>query len=76
MAPVSNPLGSEQGLQSVERIIQATYGRPVALVSDGLSYQLHYDVAKQTVVLKVSGGGSNQLVQVSANRDLGAVLIK
>ena len=76
MAPVSNPLGSEQGLQSVERIIQATYGRPVALVSDGLSYQLHYDVAKQTVVLKVSGGGSNQLVQVSANRDLVALLIK
>ena len=76
LLPISNPLGSEQGSQSVDRIIQATYGRPVTLVSDGLSYKLHYDAAKQTVVLKVSGGGSNQLVQVSANPDLVALLIK
>jgi len=76
LLPVSNPLGSEQGSQSVERIIQATYGRPVTIASDGLSYQLHYDVAKQTAVLKVSGGESNQQVQVSANRDLVSLLIK
>ncbi len=76
LLPISNPLGSEQGSQSVDRIIQATYGRPVTLVSDGLSYKLHYDAVKQTVVLKVSGGGSNQLVQVSANPDLVALLIK
>jgi hypothetical protein len=76
LLPVSNPLGSERGSQSVERIIQATYGRPVTIASDGLSYQLHYDVAKQTAVLKVSGGESNQQVQVSANRDLVSLLMK
>ena len=76
LLPVSNPLGSEQGSQSVERIIQATYGRPVTIASGGQSYQLHYDAAKQTVVLKVSGGESNQQVQVSANRDLVALLMK
>ena len=76
LLPVSNSLGSEHGSQSLERIIQATYGRPVTIASDGLSYQLHYDAAKQTVVLKVSGSESNQLVQVSANRDLVALLMK
>src|SRR5210317_1761218 len=76
LLPVSNPLGSEQGSQSVARIIQATYGRPVTIASDGLSYQLHYDAAKQTVILKVSGSESNQQVQVSANRDLVALLMK
>ena len=76
LLPVSNSLGSEHGSQSVERIIQATYGRPLTIASDGLSYQLHYDAAKQTVVLKVSGSESNQLVQVSANRDLVALLMK
>ena len=76
LLPVSNSLGSEHGSQSLERIIQATYGRPVTIASGGLSYQLHYDAAKQTVVLKVSGGESNQLVQVSANRDLVALLMK
>ena len=76
LLPVSNSLGSERGSQSLERIIQATYGRPVTIASDGLSYQLHYDAAKQTVVLKVSGGESNQQVQVSANRDLVALLMK
>ncbi|MDA0895148.1 MAG: hypothetical protein O3A68_09540, partial [Proteobacteria bacterium] len=76
LLPVSNSLGSEHGSQSLERIIQATYGRPVTIASGGLSYQLHYDAAKQAVVLKVSGGESNQLVQVSANRDLVALLMK
>jgi len=76
LLPVSNPLGSEQGSQSVARTIQATYGRPVTIMSSGLSYQLHYDAAKQTVVLKVSGSESNQQVQVSANRDLVALLTK
>ena len=76
LLPVSNPLGSARGSQSVERIVQATYGRPVTVASDGLSYQLHYDAAKQTVVLKVSGGESNQLIRVSVNRDLVALLIK
>ena len=76
LLPVSNSLGSEHGSQSLERIIQATYGRPVTIASGGQSYQLHYDAAKQTVVLKVSGGESNQLVQVSANRDLVALLMK
>jgi len=76
LLPVSNPLGSEQGSQSVARTIQATYGRPVTIMSSGLSYQLHYDAAKQTVVLKVSGSESNQQVQVSANRDLVALLMK
>jgi hypothetical protein len=45
-------------------------------MSSGLSYQLHYDATKQTVVLKVSGSESNQQVQVSANRDLVALLTK
>jgi len=76
LLPVSNPLGSEQGSQSVARTIQATYGRPVTIMSSGLSYQLHYDATKQTVVLKVSGSESNQQVQVSANRDLVALLTK
>ncbi|MDC1075655.1 hypothetical protein OAQ35_01660 [Litorivicinus sp.] len=76
LLPVSNPLGSEQGSQSVARTIQATYGRPVTIMSSGLSYQLHYDAAKQTVVLKVNGSESNQQVQVSANRDLVALLTK
>ena len=76
LLPVSNPLGSERGSQSVERIIQATYGRPVTIASDGLNYQLHYDAAKQNLVLKVSGGESNQQVLVSANRDLVALLMK
>ena len=76
LLPVSSLLGSERGSQSVERVIQATYGRPVTIASDGLRYQLHYDAAKQTVVLKVSGGESNQQVQVSANRDLVALLMK
>ncbi|MFZ8884997.1 MAG: hypothetical protein ACO2YZ_07720, partial [Litorivicinaceae bacterium] len=64
LLPVSNPLGSEQGSQSVARTIQATYGRPVTIASSGLSYQLHYDAAKQIVVLKISGSESNQQVQV------------
>jgi len=76
LLPVSSLLGSERGSQSVARVIQATYGRPVTIASDGLRYQLHYDAAKQTVVLKVSGGESNQQVQVSANRDLVALLMK
>ena len=76
LLPVSNPLGSEQGSQSVARTIQATYGRPVTIMSSGLSYQLHYDATKQTVVLKISGSESNQQVQVSANRDLVALLTK
>ena len=76
LLPVSNPLGSERGSQSLERIIQATYGRPVTIASDGLNYQLHYDAAKQNLVLKVSGGESNQQVLVSANRDLVALLMK
>ena len=48
----------------------------MTIASGGLSYQLHYDAAKQVVVLKVSGGESNQQVQVSANRDLVALLMK
>ena len=76
LLPVSSLLGSERGSQSVARVIQATYGRPVTIASDGLRYQLHYDAAKQTVVLKVSGGESNQQVPVSANRDLVALLMK
>ena len=76
LLPVSSLLGSERGSQSVARVIQATYGRPVTIASDGLRYQLHYDAAKQAVVLKVSGGESNQQVQVSANRDLVALLMK
>ena len=78
LLPISNPLGSEQGSQSVARTIQATYGRPVTIASSGLSYQLHYDASKQTVVLKVSGSESNQQVQVqvSANRDLVVLLMK
>ena len=76
LLPVANSLGSERGSQSVERIIQATYGRPVTVASDGLKYQLHYDTAKETVVLQVTGSESNQQVQVSANRDLVALLMK
>ena len=76
LSPISNHLRSEFGPISLERVLQASYGRRLAISGDNAQYTLSYDTATKSLVLTVLTPRANQVIPVSASQDLISLVIK